>query len=114
MTNFLDKLRKTVTHDWNGHLEIFSLPQAIGNSRQFLLLRTDILYRKQSLGATLPVLANFNHGQPTDSCIFEQIITILRPPINIFRCCLSVFLRKTFSLRVNFMDSFSDLKVMAY
>ena len=31
----------------NGHLEIFSLPQAIENVRQFLLFRTDIL----SLGA---------------------------------------------------------------
>ena len=31
------------------HLEIFSLPQAIENSRQYLLLQTDI-YRKQSLG----------------------------------------------------------------
>ena len=29
-------------HEWNGHIEIFSLPQAIENSRQFLLLRTDI------------------------------------------------------------------------
>ena len=27
----------------NGHLEIFSLPQAIEQSRQLLLLRTDIL-----------------------------------------------------------------------
>ena len=26
-----------------GHLEILSLPQGIENSRQFLLLRTDIL-----------------------------------------------------------------------
>ena len=44
--NLLDKLPKIV-HEWNGHLEIFSLPQAIENSRQFLLFRTDI-YRKQS------------------------------------------------------------------
>ena len=29
-------------HEWNGHLEIFSLPQAIENSRQFLRLPTDI------------------------------------------------------------------------
>ena len=29
-------------HEWNNHLEIFRLPQAIENSRQFLLLRTDI------------------------------------------------------------------------
>ena len=26
---------------WNGHVEIFSPPQAIENSRQFLLLRTN-------------------------------------------------------------------------
>ena len=32
-------------------LEIFSRPQEIENSRQYLLLRTDI-YRKQSLGAS--------------------------------------------------------------
>ena len=31
-----------IVHEWNGHLEIFSLPQAIENSRQFLPLRTDI------------------------------------------------------------------------
>ena len=30
-------------HEWNGRQEIFSLPQAIENSRQFLVLRTDIL-----------------------------------------------------------------------
>ena len=39
--NLLDKLRKKI-HEWNGYLEIFSLPQALANSRQFLLLRTDI------------------------------------------------------------------------
>ena len=31
-----------IVHEWNGHLEIFSLHQAIENSRQFLPLRTDI------------------------------------------------------------------------
>ena len=30
-----------IVHEWNGHLEIFSLPQALKSSRQFLLLRTD-------------------------------------------------------------------------
>ena len=40
----LDKLRKIV-HDWNGHLEIVSRPRVIENSRQFLLLRTDILQK---------------------------------------------------------------------
>ena len=29
----------------DGHLEIFSLPQAIENSSQFLLLQTDILQK---------------------------------------------------------------------
>ena len=40
LQKIVDKLRKL--HEWNGHLEI--------NSRQFLLLRTDISQR-QSLGA---------------------------------------------------------------
>ena len=34
-----------ILYEWNGHPEIFSLPQAIENSRQFLLLRTDILQK---------------------------------------------------------------------
>ena len=34
-----------IVHEWNGHPEIFSLPQAIENSRQFLGLRTDILQK---------------------------------------------------------------------
>ena len=38
--NLLDKLR--IFHEWNGHLEIFSRRQIIENSRQYLLLRTDI------------------------------------------------------------------------
>ena len=37
-----------IVHQWNGHLEIFSPPEAIENSRQFLFLRTDI-FTKQSL-----------------------------------------------------------------
>ena len=47
--NLLDNVSKIV-HEWNGHLETCSLPEAIENSRKFLLLRTDIL-QKQSLGA---------------------------------------------------------------
>ena len=38
--NLMDKLRKL--HEWNGHPEILSLPKGIDNSKQFLLLRTDI------------------------------------------------------------------------
>ena len=34
-----------IVHKWNGHLEIFSLPQAKENVRQFLLVQTDILQK---------------------------------------------------------------------
>ena len=33
-----------IVHEWNGHLEICSRPQAIENSSQYLLLQTDIYY----------------------------------------------------------------------
>ena len=50
---FLRKIEKrrefTITSkiadEWDGHLEIFRLPQGIENSRQFLPLRTDILQK---------------------------------------------------------------------
>ena len=45
---FVDKLRKIVP-EWNAYLESISRIQAIENSRQYLLLRTDILL-KESLG----------------------------------------------------------------
>ena len=48
--NLLDKLRKLYVHKRNGHLEIFSRPQVIENSRQYFLLRRDI-HRKKYLGA---------------------------------------------------------------
>ena len=50
--------------------EMFNLPQAsaIGNSRQFLLLRTDILHRKQSVGA--PIW----WPDPRPDCLACQII----------------------------------------
>ena len=42
MGNLLPK----IVHEWNGHLEIFSYcPQIKENSRQYLLLRTDILQK---------------------------------------------------------------------
>ena len=44
--NLLEKLRKIV-HAWNGHLEMFSLPQTIENSRQFLFLRFNYLRSSQ-------------------------------------------------------------------
>ena len=39
------KLASKFVREWNGHLEIFGLPQVIENSRQYLLLRTDILQK---------------------------------------------------------------------
>ena len=39
------KLPKIVGNLLDSHLEIFSLPQGIENSRQFLLLRTDSLQK---------------------------------------------------------------------
>ena len=42
--NLLDK-RQKVLHERNDHLEIFSRSQVIQNSRQYLLLRTNILQK---------------------------------------------------------------------
>ena len=45
-SEFIRYAAKIVVHiKWDGHLEIFSLPQAIENLWQFLLLRTDILQK---------------------------------------------------------------------
>ena len=41
---FIEKASKIV-HEWNGHLEIFSRPQVIENSGQYLLFQTDILQK---------------------------------------------------------------------
>ena len=55
------KLASKFVREWNGHLEIFSLLQVIENSRQYLLLRTDIFDRKQSLSA--PDFSSCSHGR---------------------------------------------------
>ena len=36
------KQASKIVYEWNGHVEIFSLPQAVEKSRQFLLLPTEI------------------------------------------------------------------------
>ena len=41
---FIEKASKIV-HEWNGNVEIFSRPQVIENSGQYLLFRTDILQK---------------------------------------------------------------------
>ena len=40
-----------IVPEWNGHLEILRRPQVIENSRQHLLLRTDILQKTVVGGA---------------------------------------------------------------
>ena len=35
-----------IVHEWNSNLEIFSRPQVIDSSMQYLLLRTDVLQKK--------------------------------------------------------------------
>ena len=45
--NLLDKLRKLIVHAWNGHLEMFRLPQPKEDSRQFLFLRINYLRSSQ-------------------------------------------------------------------
>ena len=47
-----------MSHEWNCHLEIFSRPQVIENSKQYLLLRTDIL-QETVLGYVMRVLLRF-------------------------------------------------------
>jgi len=37
--------RKSIVHEWKGRLEIFSRPQVKEISRQYMLLRTDILQK---------------------------------------------------------------------
>ena len=41
----LQKIVADLLDEWYGHIEIFSRPQIIENSRQYLLLRTDILQK---------------------------------------------------------------------
>ena len=48
-TEFIRQASKII-HKWKGHLEILSLRQGKENSRQFLLLRTDIAVQKTVVG----------------------------------------------------------------
>ena len=43
--NLFDIKASKIVHERNGHLELFSRPQITENSRQYLLLRTDILQK---------------------------------------------------------------------
>ena len=50
--NFIRRASKIV-HEWNGHLEVFSRPQVIENSRQYSLLRSMRYFKGNSLGCPL-------------------------------------------------------------
>ena len=44
------RLPSKIVHEWNGYLEIFTLPRAKENSRKFCFSE-QIFFRKQSFGA---------------------------------------------------------------
>ena len=56
--NLLDKLRKLYMHEWNSPQDIFSCPQTKDNSRQYLLLQTDIL-QKTVVGCPRSIMQDF-------------------------------------------------------
>ena len=62
-----------IVHEWNGHLDIFSCPQIRENSRQYLLLQTDILQNTVvSIGA--PALRQYdNYG-----IVFKLVLFALK------------------------------------
>ena len=66
-----------IVHEWNVHLEIFSLLQAEENSRQYLILRTDILAElwraKRTCGA--PWVSKSTHPRK-----LGNHVTVHRPP----------------------------------
>ena len=63
-----------VKHEWNGHLEILSLPQGKENSKQFLLLRTDIL-QKTVVGC--PWKVKYRNLVTTFYYLFRAVISFL-------------------------------------
>ena len=69
--NLLDQLRKLYM-SWNGNLEILSRPHVIENSRQYLLLRTDILQRPV-VGCPwiVKLYALFKTRDPTNHILFR-------------------------------------------
>ena len=65
-----------IVREWNGHLEMFSVPQAIENSREFLLLRTDILQKTV-------VVCSFNISMKVLDRVFNEVIVKARHNITI-------------------------------
>ena len=105
------KISSKIVRECNGHLKILSLPQGIENSRQFLLLRTDILQKPvvgwpcffkflSKNGNLLPLKWNVH-----DTCIplpshFRISSYLLRSQvIGIGLYCLPKYFMKLFSRR---------------
>ena len=70
--NLIDKLQKLYM---NGHLESFSLPQAIENSRQLLLLRTDIS-QKTVTGCPWLTVASGMFWFTKERCVSRRLTSI--------------------------------------
>ena len=43
VANLSDIKASKIVHEWNGHIEIVGRPEVMENSKQYLLLRTDVL-----------------------------------------------------------------------
>ena len=90
-------------HEWNGHLEIFSRPQVIENSRQYLLLRTDIL-QKTVVGCPLAFGRVYGSTSRVLQLYFVSIVGSLH---NLDTAILSSKQRGAYFLV--FSDSFASL-----
>ena len=43
VANLFDIKASKIVHEWNGHIEIVGRPEVMETSKQYLLLRTDVL-----------------------------------------------------------------------
>ena len=43
LANLFDIKASKIVHEWNGHIEIVGRPEVMETSKQYLLLRTDVL-----------------------------------------------------------------------
>ena len=86
--NFFDIKASKIVRERNGHLEIFSRPQVIENSRQYLLLRTDIL-QKTILGypVSWKVILTFE-----SVTIENELFHSLAVFSYVAACCFNIFI----------------------
>ena len=95
--------RKSCTWWWNGHLELFSLLQLTENSRQYLLLRTDILQKtvvgcpwslhwRNVLQSCVIISSSISHKKPSRT----QFDWVIRSE-NKRKMCLILWFLETFA-----------------